>query len=400
MLAPAGDMEKLRAAVLYGADAVYLGGKIHTMRSGAGNFDLEELEQAVALAHGAGVRVYFTCNTLPKNSEIPQLEEYLGQVAQTGVDAFIVADIGVMMAARRAAPHTDLHISTQAGITNWLTARELYNLGAKRAILARELTLDEIRELRSHTPPELELEVFVHGAMCMSFSGRCLLSNYLTGRDANRGECAQPCRWKYALMEEKRPGEYFPIREDEAGSYILNARDLCLIRYLDQLAAAGVSSFKIEGRSKSAYYAAVITNAYRTASELLNTEGAYSLPEWVEEETRKVSHREYCDGFLFGRPEQGQCLRSGGYLRPWEVAAVVEKWEDGTLYLSQRNKVEAGEELEALAPGGNPPVKVVADDLRDIEGNPVLAVPHPTMPFTIRCPYPFPAGALLRRRQK
>ncbi len=397
VLAPAGDMEKLQAALLYGADAVYLGGRGFTMRSGAGNFDPQELKQAVELAHKAGVRVYFTCNTLPANQELAALPEQLEAAAAAGVDAFIAADLGVMMEARRVAPQVDLHVSTQAGVTNWLTARELYQLGARRVILARELDLDAIRCIRENTPPDLELEVFVHGAMCMSFSGRCLLSNYLLGRDANRGECAQPCRWKYALMEEKRPGEYFPVFEGEEGSYILNARDLCLIRHLDKLAAAGVSSFKIEGRSKSAYYAAVITNAYRAASELLNCPEGYVLPDWLEEETRKVSHREYCEGFLFGRPAQGQCLRSGGYLRAWEVAAVVTDWQDGLLHCSQRNRIQAGERLEALQPGGIPPVWVTAEDLRNGDGDPIPAAPHPTMDFTIRCPIPLAAGTLLRR---
>lgn len=401
VLAPAGDMEKLRAALLYGADAVYLGGKSHTMRSGAGNFGPEELAEGVRLAHAAGARVYFTCNTLPVNEELPSLGDYLRAAARAGVDAFIVSDIGVMMEARRVAPEVEIHVSTQAGVTNWLTARELYRLGARRVILARELDLEAIRGIRENTPPELALEVFVHGAMCMSFSGRCLLSNYLLGRDANRGECAQPCRWKYALMEEKRPGQYFPVFEGEEGSYILNARDLCLIGHLDKLAQAGVSSFKIEGRSKSAYYTAVATNAYKSAVELLARDpGHYALPAWLEEEPRKVSHREYCEGFLFGRPEEGQCFRSSGYLRPWDVAAVVQGWEDGVLRCAQRNKVAEGEELEALLPGGVPPIRIAVEDLRDGEGNPIPSTPHPTMAFTFRCPQPLPEGVILRREKK
>ncbi|MEG2073250.1 MAG: peptidase U32 family protein, partial [Angelakisella sp.] len=257
VLAPAGDRERLEAAVRYGADAVYLGGKLHNMRAGTPSFELDELAEGVKFAHGAGVRVYFTCNTLPRNDEIPQLESYLAQVAETGVDAFIVSDIGMMMAAKRIAPHTEIHISTQAGITNYLTANELHALGASRVILARELPLEDIRTIREKTSKELDIEVFVHGAICMSFSGRCLISQYMTGRDANRGECAQPCRWAYHLVEEKRPGQYYPVFEDERGSYILNAKDICLIEELDKLIDAGVTSLKIEGRAKSAYYVAV-----------------------------------------------------------------------------------------------------------------------------------------------
>ena len=265
VLAPAGDFERLQAAVKYGADAVYLGATSFGMRANAGNFNEEELRAGVKFAHEHGVRVYLTCNILPTNEEADQLEEFLLRAADAGVDALIVADVGILMMARRLVPQIDIHISTQTGVVNYLTANELYKLGAKRVVLARELPLETIREIRRRTPADLEIECFVHGAMCMSFSGRCLLSNYMTGRDANRGECAQPCRWSYYLMEEKRPGQYFPIFEDEHGSYILNAKDMSMIDHIDDLVDAGITSLKIEGRAKSAYYVSVVTNAYRQA---------------------------------------------------------------------------------------------------------------------------------------
>ena len=396
VLAPAGDMERFLAALRYGADAIYLGGKQHNMRASTRSFTVEELAQAVSLAHQQGVKVYFTCNTLPVNEEIPQLESYLAQIAQTGVDAFIVADIGVMMAARRAAPETAVHISTQAGVTNYLTAAELYRLGASRVVLARELSLEDIRCIRENTPPQLELECFVHGAMCMSFSGRCLLSDYFVGRSANRGECAQPCRWSYYLMEEKRPGQYFPVFEDERGSYILNAKDLCLIESLDQLCRAGVSSLKIEGRAKSAYYVAVVTNAYRNAVDLYQKDpDHYQLPQWLLEETRKVSHRDYSTGFLYGRPGEAQCYQSGGYIRQWDVVAVVERWEKGRLYCVQRNRFYEGDRLEALSPRGKP-VELTARDLRGESGDSIACTNHAAAPFSMAWESPLPEGTILR----
>ena len=263
VLAPVGDFERLTYAVNYGADAVYLGGTAFGMRASSANFDFDTMKKAVEYAHARDVKVYLTCNTLPLNSEVEQLSDYLKSARDAGVDAVIVADIGVLMEAKRVIPEVDIHISTQTGIVNYL-----YKMGAKRVVLARELPLEDIRRIRDKTPPELEIEAFVHGAMCMSFSGRCLLSNYMIGRDANRGECAQPCRWGYHLVEEKRPGQYFPIYEDEKGSYILNAKDMCMIEHLDKVIDAGVTSLKIEGRAKSFYYVAVITNAYRQAVDL------------------------------------------------------------------------------------------------------------------------------------
>lgn len=397
VLAPAGDMERLRAALLYGADAVYLGGREHTMRSAPQNFTMEELEEACRLAHSQGTRVYFTCNTLLKNREVETIPDYLRQAADCGVDSFIIADMGLLRLCRRVAPEVEVHISTQAGVTNYLTAQELYDLGASRVVLARELTLEEVRGIRQNTPPDLEIEYFVHGAMCVSFSGRCLLSNYLLGRDANRGECAQPCRWRYHLVEEKRPGQYFPITQEPEGTYILNAKDLCLLPWLDRLCEAGVDSLKIEGRSKSAYYVAMAVGAYRRGVDLWKEDPEhYAPPQWLLEEPLKLSHREYSAGFLFGRPEESQCCQKGGYVRSWEAAAVVEGWKDGMLLCSQRNKIWLGETLEAMPPMGEP-VKVPVAALYGPDGESIPDTPHPLMTFSIPFPEPLPQGTFLRR---
>ena len=300
VLAPAGDYERFKAALDYVADAVYLGGKSFGMRAAPQNFDYEGLKKAVEEAHQKGVKVYLTCNTLPRNDEIPYFEQFIKEAVDSKVDAVIVADIGLMSLVKKYAPDMEIHMSTQTGIVNYVAANELYNMGAKRVVLARELSLEEVAEIRAKTPSELDIEVFVHGAMCMSFSGRCLLSSYLTNRDANRGECAQPCRWGYHLMEEKRTDEFFPIFEDEKGSYILNAKDMCLIDHLDESAKAGVTSFKIEGRAKSSYYVSIVTNAYRMAMDIFKSDpDNYKLPDWVRDEVFKISHRKYCTGFFF-----------------------------------------------------------------------------------------------------
>lgn len=397
ILAPVGDFERLGYAINFGADAVYLGGTAFGMRAASANFDFDTLKKSCQLAHQKEVKVYLTCNTLPTNAEIPQLAEYLRNARDCGIDALIVADIGVLMEAKRVVPEVEIHISTQTGVVNYLTARELYHMGAKRVVLARELSFDDIRTIRENTPPELEIETFVHGAMCMSFSGRCLLSNYLLGRDANRGECAQPCRWGYHLVEEKRPGQYFPIYENEKGTYILNAKDLCMIEHLDKLVKCGVTSLKIEGRAKSFYYVAVVTNAYRQALDLYWKDPEnYQLPQWLEEETRKVSHRQYSTGFYFGRPESGQYYENGGYVRQWDVVAVADRWEDGYLYCTQRNKFVKGDVLEVLSPGEKP-VQLTVEEIIDGEGNSQEAASHAMMKLKIPCSQAFPAGSILRK---
>ena len=398
VLAPAGDRERLEAALRFGADAVYLGGKAFQMRANTKSFTQEQLADAVRLAHGMGRRVYLTCNTLLTNEEAERLPRFLAEARETGVDALIVSDIGVLMTAHRTVPEWELHVSTQAGVTNYLTATELFRLGARRVVLARELSLEEIAGVCSRIPREMDVEVFVHGAMCMSVSGRCLLSQYLTGRDANRGACTQPCRWQYALMEQKRPGEYFPVEEEGGYSYILNAKDLCLIEHLDQLARAGVTSFKIEGRAKSAYYTAVTAGAYRAATDLMWQDPEhYRCPEWLKEEVTKISHRDYTTGFLFGQPPAGQCYESGGYIRRWEVAGVVTGYDAAQrrLLCEQRNKFEIGQKLELLLPLQGVR-QYTPKALYDAAGNPVPSVPHAAAPFMMDYPEALPVGTLLR----
>ena len=394
LLAPAGDMERLEMAVAYGADAVYLAGTAFGMRSFAGNFTPEELKRAVDLCHKKGVRVHVTCNTMPRNDEVARLPEWLTYLDQVGVDAVILADVGVMALAGKYAPHVQRHISTQASIVNYETARAWHDLGADRVILARELSLDEIREIRAKTPPELELEAFAHGAMCVSYSGRCLLSNYMTGRDSNRGACAQPCRYQYALMEEKRPGEYFPVYEDERGTYIMNSRDMCTIDHVAQLMDAGLDSLKLEGRAKSAYYAAIVTGAYRHAIDAALA-GQPLDPVW-RDEVEHISHRHYSTGFYFGQP--GQFTEDSRYIRDWQIVAKVRSCTpDGRAVLTLNNKFSVGDQLELVGPGLRPcPVTVEA--LWDEDGERLDQVRKPQMIFQLDLPCQAPPLSLLRRR--
>lgn len=365
LLAPAGDEECLRSALDYGCDAVYLAGKSFGMRAGAKNFDMDGLDRAVRFAHERGVKVHLTCNTIPLNSEIEQFPKYIAAAQECGVDAAIACDLGVISMIKEYAPKMELHISTQTGVVNYQTAIELYKMGAKRVVLAREVGLEDIREIRRGIPADMEIETFVHGAMCVSFSGRCLISEYLTGRGANRGECAQPCRWSYYLMEEKRPNQFFKVFEDERGSYILNSRDMCMIDHLDDLIDAGVTSFKIEGRAKSAYYVALTVNAYRAALDsCLKGE---KPPKWVLDEVNKISHRPYSTGFFYGKPTDGsgtqdpnivtnggQYFADSGYMRDYDFVGVVDYCEDGVMHLTQRNYFTLSDELELLPPHAEP----------------------------------------------
>ncbi len=392
LLAPAGDMERLRLAVAYGADAVYLAGTDFGMRAFTGNFTAEELYQAVAYAHKRGVRVHCTVNTMPRNDEIARLPEHLERLDDAGVDALIVADLGAFTLAGRYAPHCQRHISTQASICNYETARAWYDLGASRVILARELSLEEIRTIRDRTPAALELEAFVHGAMCVSYSGRCLLSNYMTGRDSSRGACAQPCRYHYALVEEKRPGEYFPIEEDAQGSYILNSRDMCMIDHLDDLCAAGLSSLKIEGRAKSAYYAAIVTAAYRHCLDDAAA-GRPADPVW-RDEVEHVSHRPYSTGFYYGAP--GQYYETSRYIRNWQVVALVTDCDaEGNATLSLRNKFRSGDTVELVGPNTRP-FSTTVPELTDEAGEPLPEVRTPQMVFHMKLPRFVPADTLVR----
>ena len=400
VLAPAGDEERFSAALNYGADAVYLGRKTFGMRASPMNFDFQQLVNAVNTAHAKGVKVYLTCNILPRNDEIPQFEQFVREAVEANVDALIVADIGLLMMIKRFAPDMEIHISTQTGIVNYATANELYNMGAKRVVLARELSLGEIAEIRAKTPKELDIECFVHGAMCVSFSGRCLLSQYLVNRDANHGECAQPCRWGYYLMEEKRKGEYYPIFEDEKGTYILNAKDMCMIEHIDKLAQAGIYSLKIEGRAKSAYYVTVVTNAYRMAvDEYYKNPDNFILPDWIRDEVYKVSHRQYSKGFFFGTPENSQYYENSGYIRNFDVVAVVEKCENGTVYCTQRNRFFKGDTVEILAPSQKP-VILTLENIYDENGDEIDTANHAMMKFSFKSDMNFPNGTVIRKELK
>ena len=396
VLAPAGDYERLCAALDYGADAVYLGGQSFGMRAGPANFTYDTLKSAVELAHSKGIKIYLTCNTLPRNNEIPHFQQFIEEAVDCKVDAVIVADLGLLSLVKKYAPNMEVHMSTQTGIVNYVTANELYNMGVKRIVVARELSLDEIAEIRAKTPTDLDIEAFVHGAMCVSFSGRCLLSQYLVNRDANRGECAQPCRWGYHLMEEKRTDEFYPIFEDEKGTYILNAKDLCMIDHLDKLAQAGVTSLKIEGRAKSSYYVSIVTNAYRMAVDILKKNpDEYKLPDWIRDEVFKVSHRKYCTGFFFGHPKDCQYYENSGYIRNYDVAAIVEECKDGVLYATQRNKFNKGEEIEILAPGEHYDVMTV-NTMFNENGEEIESANHAMMKLSFPCEKSYPKNSIIR----
>ena len=392
LLSPAGDRERLDMALAYGADAVYLAGNAYGMRAFAGNFGREGLAEAVKAAHAQGVRVHVTCNTLARNGEIAALPEYLEFLDGIGADAVIAAGVDVLSLCKRHAPHVQVHMSTQTGITNYEMARVWRELGASRVILARELSLEEVAEICAKAPRGLEVECFVHGAMCVSYSGRCLLSNYMTGRDAARGACAQPCRYRYSLVEEKRPGEYFPILEENGGTFILNSRDMCMIDHIPELIQAGVHSLKIEGRAKSAYYTAMTTAAYRHAVDAA-AEGRPLDPVW-RAEVDKVSHRHYSTGFWFGQP--GQYTQDARYIRDWQVLAIVKECGgDGNALLSLRNKFAAGDALEVVGPD-LPAFPMTAPMMEGLDGQPLAEPRHPQMEFRMKLPRAVPPLSLVR----
>ena len=392
LLSPAGDRERLKMAILYGADAVYLAGHRFGMRSSVVNFSDEDLRWAVSYAHARDVKIYVTCNTLPREEELRELPGYLEFLQDAGVDALIIADLGVLELAKRHAPRVARHVSTQFGVINSATANALYALGADTVVLARETPLEDIRKIRANTPEELRIEAFVHGAMCVSFSGRCLLSNYLTGRDANRGQCAQPCRWKYHLVEETRPGQYFEISED-GGTFIMNSRDMRMIKHLPELLDAGVSSLKIEGRMKSAYYTAVVTNAYRHALDEALA-GKPLDPLWIDE-TDKISHRPYTTGFYFDQP--GESYDKVTYSSDASVAAVVEGCSgDAWATLTMRNKIAPGDALELLLPEGAP-IPFTAGELFDEDGQPLAETRLVMMRYRMHLPVQAPALSIVRK---
>ena len=393
LLSPAGDMEQLNMSILYGADAVYLAGTSFGMRSFAGNFSPEALPKAVKFAHDHGVHVHVTVNTMPRNDEVAQLPAYLEQLDDAGVDALILADLGAFTLAGKYAPHCQRHVSTQQSIANYACAQAWFDLGAQRVVLARELSLEEIRGIRQKVSQDLEIETFGHGAMCVSYSGRCLLSNYMTGRDSNRGACAQPCRYQYALMEEKRPGEYFPVFEDEKGTYIMNSRDMCMIDHLDDLMDAGVDCIKLEGRAKSAYYAAIVTGAYRHCIDAV-AKGQPLDPVW-RNEVEHISHRIYSTGFYYGQP--GQYTKTSRYIRQWQIVAMVESCDErGLAKCSLRNKFRKGDILECVGPDTRP-FEIIPEEMETPEGAPLEEPKTPQMEFYLRLPKQVPAYSILRR---
>lgn len=398
LLAPAGNMEKLKMALLYGADAVYLGGKAFGLRAFGGNFTNEELQEAVDFAHKLGKKIYVTVNIFPHNSDIAKLPAYLTFLNEIKVDAILVADFGVFTLAKEYAPDVELHISTQANNTNWAAVNAWGELGASRVVLAREMSLEEIKEIREKC--SVELEMFVHGAMCISYSGRCLMSNYLTGRDANRGSCAQPCRWNYALVEEKRPGQYFPVLEDERGTYIFNSKDMCLLPYLPDVIASGVDSLKIEGRMKSVHYAASVVKAYREAidSYFAAPEQFEVKKEWVEE-LDKVSHRAYTTGFYYGRPtEKDQIYGTSSYTQTSDFVGLVLDYDEKTGFatVEQRNNMKVGQEIEIFQPhlAG---YRQILQEMYNDEGEAIQVAPHPQQIVKIRMDKPVEPYGILRR---
>jgi putative protease len=400
LLAPSGSFEKMKVALLYGADAVYLGGSEFGLRAASKNFNMDELSKAVEYAHKSGKKVHVTVNAIIRNEQITRLKEYLRLLNQIRPDALIIVDLGALSLAREYAPDIELHISTQANNTNYLSIAQWHKLGAKRIVLSRELTLKEIKEIRRNISPEIELEAFVHGAMCISYSGRCHLSNYMASRDANMGACAQSCRWKYFLVEEQRPDEYLPVFENDSGAFILNSKDLNMIEHIPELIDAGICSFKIEGRVKSEYYVATITNAYRQAIDAYcaHPETYEFQRRWLDE-VHKVSHRQYGTGFFFGNPKQsGQAYESSVYIREYDVVAVVEEncTSDGFALCTQRNHFRVGEELELLSPGRESE-PFVLQEMYDQHGNRINSAPHAVMPLRIKFPFAAQKGDMLRK---
>jgi putative protease len=403
LLAPAGDLEKLIIAVDYGADAVYFGGDSFSLRASADNFTLEEMAKGIAYAHNRNVRCYLAVNIFPHNEDIEPLTAYLKKVEPLGLDGLIVSDPGVISLAKEIMPEMELHLSTQANMTNYKTAEFWHQMGVHRLVLARELSLVEIAEIKARMPVEMELEAFGHGAMCMSYSGRCLLSNFMVGRDANRGNCAHPCRYKYALVEEKRPGEYLPIEEDSRGTYILNANDLCMIEYIPQMAEAGISSLKIEGRMKSIFYVAIVVGAYRKAIDAYYNDPTHYefCQEWMTE-LHKASHRNFTTGFYFHQPSaEGQNFETSNYVRDYTFTGIVKTYDEtsGIALVEQRNKMSIGETIEVFGPGRQP-FEQVLSQMTDVEGITLLAAPHPQQRLLIKMDQKVQPNDMLRKRKE
>lgn len=403
LLVPASSLEVLKVAVIYGADAVYIGGEAFGLRAKAKNFSKEDMREGIAFAHAHGVKVYVTVNILAHNRDLEGVREYLQELKEIGPDALIIADPGIFMYAKEICPEIERHISTQANNTNYETYRFWYNLGAKRVVSARELSLEEIREIRAHIPDDMEIETFIHGAMCISYSGRCLLSNYFTGRDANQGACTHPCRWKYAVVEEKRPGEYLPVYENERGTYIFNSKDLCMIEHIPELIEAGIDSFKIEGRMKTALYVATVARTYRKAIDdyLTSPEKYKENMDWYLEQISNCTYRQFTTGFFFGKPsEESQIYDNNTYIKEYTYLGIVgERNEEGLYQIEQRNKFSVGEQIEVMKPDGRN-IPVTVKRILDEDGNEMESAPHPKQVLYIDLGQELEMYDILRRQEE
>lgn len=400
LLAPAGDLEKLKMAIIYGADAVYLGGEAFGLRASSKNFSIDEIKEGLKFAHERNRKVYVTLNIIPHNEDLNGLPEYVKTLDEIGIDAVIVSDPGVLLVVKEIAPNMEIHLSTQANTTNYLSARFWHNMGVKRVVLARELSIDEIKEIIQNSPAELEIETFVHGAMCISYSGRCLLSNYMAHRDANRGECAQSCRWKYNLVEEKRPGEYYPVFEDEHGTYIFNSKDLCMIEHIPELVNAGIKSFKIEGRMKSPYYVATVVRSYRMAIDAYFADPTnYKFDKKWLDELKKASHRDHTTGFYFGKPTGNEQLyTSSSYIRTYDFLGVVLDYDKNTgiAKVEQRNRIFIGDKVEVFGPNKEHFEQVI-EKMWDKDNNVIDVAPHAQQIIKIKMDKPVETWDIIRK---
>lgn len=403
LLAPAGDLEKLKIAILYGADAVYIGGEEYSLRAKAKNFDIESMREGIKFAHEHGAKVYVTANIYAHNQDFEGMSEYFKKIEEIGADAILISDLGVFSVAKEAVPNMEIHVSTQANNTNYMSANTWYKLGARRVVVARELSLDEIKEIRAKIPEDMEIEAFVHGAMCISYSGRCLLSNYLSGRDANKGACSHPCRWKYHLVEETRPGEYMPVVENERGTYIYNSKDLCMLNHIPELVDAGICSLKIEGRMKTPFYVGTVVKAYREAIDdyFEDKEKYLSKIDYYMNEISKASHRDYTTAFYFSKPGgDEQVYTNNSYIREYDFIGMIQEdfdVETGCAIVEQRNKFEVGEEIEVM-PAKGESFKMVVEKMWDDRGNEVISAPHPQQILKVKFDRPVKKFDMLRKK--
>ena len=403
LLIPASSLEVLKIAVIYGADAVYIGGEVFGLRAKAKNFSMEDMAEGIQFAHEHGVKVYVTANILAHNGDLEGVREYFTQLKEIKPDALIISDPGIYTIAKEICPEIERHISTQANNTNYGTYQFWWNQGAKRVVTARELSLNEIAEIRKNIPDEMEIETFVHGAMCISYSGRCLLSNYFTGRDANQGACTHPCRWKYAVVEEKRPGEYLPVYENERGTYIFNSKDLCMIEHIPELIEAGIDSFKIEGRMKTALYVATVARTYRKAIDdyLTSPEKYEENMDWYLEQISNCTYRQFTTGFFFGKPsEESQIYDNNTYIKEYTYLGIVgERNEEGLYRIEQRNKFSVGEQIEVMKPDGRN-IPVTVKRILDEDGNEMESAPHPKQVLYIDLGQELEMYDILRRQEE